>query len=440
MSIFAPKPAVGPSPDYAFPTAADWRLPNGVRVVHLPTASRLLSLTLATPTGHAAPGLAALATRVRVEGAGDLTGREFAAAISRIGASLDTEVTRVGALLRIAVPARQLAAALRLLADTAVRPTLSDEDVHQQRALLVEEIHQSLAYADEAADIVLDRTIFEASDPRHIPVAGTPESVATLTADDVRAHIRSHVTPSSTTLIVVGQCERADLDGALAALAGWEGAATPTDSLPAAQPAGPGVAVDAREGAVQTQIRLGAATFGRDDARWAPLAVAAHVLGGSLNSRLSTVLREEKGYTYGVFADLAPSGTAGRFAISLGVDASVLDDALGDLRALLADALVGITDEECAAGVTELLGRDPMRYQTPNRLASVLEDAVTHGLPLNWINEHRAALARVRAADVKAALGDVVQLASPRVALVGPGEVARAAAARVFPEVSIKEG
>ena len=63
--------------------------------------------------------------------------------------------------------------------------------------------------------------------------------------------------------------------------------------------------------APQTTIRLAGRGITRADDRWPALFVANHAVGGNFSSRLNTVLREEKGLTYGASSALDTSRHAG---------------------------------------------------------------------------------------------------------------------------------
>ena len=65
-----------------------------------------------------------------------------------------------------------------------------------------------------------------------------------------------------------------------------------------------------RPGAVQTQLLIGRTGPDRHDPVWPSLVVGTYCLGGTLTSRLDRVLREEKGYTYGVRASRAGAAVA----------------------------------------------------------------------------------------------------------------------------------
>ena len=53
--------------------------------------------------------------------------------------------------------------------------------------------------------------------------------------------------------------------------------------------------------------------FGIDrlDPRWSAISVASYAMGGAFLSRLNAVLREDKGYTYGVRMNFGPLRTGG---------------------------------------------------------------------------------------------------------------------------------
>jgi predicted Zn-dependent peptidase len=100
------------------------------------------------------------------------------------------------------------------------------------------------------------------------------------------------------------------------------------------------------------------------------------------------VLREEKGYTYGVRAFAQPlrsnAGGTGQamLAISGSVDTASTAPALADtwtiLRTLAAE---GLTDAERDEAVQFLVGIGPLKYETAGSVAATLADQVEQHLP-----------------------------------------------------------
>jgi predicted Zn-dependent peptidase len=209
-----------------------------------------------------------------------------------------------------------------------------------------------------------------------------------------------------------------------------------------------GAVIVDRPGAVQTQLLIGRVGPDRHDRVWPALVLGTYCLGGTLTSRLDRVLREEKGYTYGVRASQqvlwspAPHAAGGAtgasvFAISGSVDTASTGPALADLwtvlRTLAAD---GLTETERDTAVQNLVGVAPLRYERAASVADTLADQVEQHLPDDYQAQLYARLAGTGAAEATAAVvaafpenrlttilvGDAAQIAAP-VRALGIGEV-----------------
>ena len=79
---------------------------------------------------------------------------------------------------------------------------------------------------------------------------------------------------------------------------------------------------------MQAHVRFGSFGIDRLDPRWSAISVASYAMGGAFLSRLNAVLREDKGYTYGVRMNFGPLRTGGSFAVQGSFRTEVLVDAL----------------------------------------------------------------------------------------------------------------
>jgi predicted Zn-dependent peptidase len=222
------------------------------------------------------------------------------------------------------------------------------------------------------------------------PRQGTEETVAGIDSAAVRAFFERHVRPSTSTVVVVGDLTGVDLDALLGdSLGAWTGSQAEPRPVPpvTADDTGRVVIVD-RPGAVQTQLLIGRVGPDRHDRVWPAQVLGTYCLGGTLTSRLDKVLREEKGYTYGVRAfgqvlRSAPDGTgASMLAITGSVDTPNTGPALDDLWTVLRGvAAEGLTDAERDFAVQNLVGVAPLKYETAAAVAGTLADQVEQHLP-----------------------------------------------------------
>ena len=90
-----------------------------------------------------------------------------------------------------------------------------------------------------------------------------------------------------------------------------------------------------RPGAVQADLRYGSFGIDRLDPRWSDITVAGYAMGGAFLSRLNAVLREDKGYTYGVRMNFTPLHSGGSFAVQGSFRTEVVVDALNITRELI---------------------------------------------------------------------------------------------------------
>ncbi|GGX32134.1 peptidase M16 [Streptomyces noursei] len=453
---FHPQPRGGAPKPWAFPAPDRSRLANGLTLLtsHRPGQQVVaVEVNLVAPLETEPEGLDGVATimaRALSEGTDKHTAEEFAAELERCGATLDAHADHPGVRVSLEVPASRLPRALGLLADALRAPAFPESEIERLVGNRLDEIPHELANPARRAAVALSKELFPATSRMSRPRQGTEETVARIDAAAVRAFYDAHVRPATGTAVIVGDFTGVDLDAALAdTLGAWTGstAESPKPSAVVADDAGRVVIVD-RPGAVQTQLLIGRVGADRHDQVWPAQVLGTYCLGGTLTSRLDRVLREEKGYTYGVrsfgqvlrsSAPSSPEGATGAalLAISGSVDTASTGPALQDLWTVLRTlAAEGLTDAERDVAVQNLVGVAPLKYETAAAVAGTLADQVEQQLPDDYQAQLYARLAKTGTVEATAAVvsafpvdrlvtilvGDAAQIAEPVKAL-GIGEV-----------------
>ncbi|MFD9488061.1 M16 family metallopeptidase [Streptomyces sp. NPDC059991] len=448
---FHPQPAAGTARPWAFPAPGRATLPNGLTVLRCDRPGQqvvAVEIFLAAPLDAEPAGLdgvAMIMARAFSEGTDKRSAEEFAADLERCGATLDAHADHPGVRVSLEVPVSRLAKALGLLAEALRAPAFADAEVDRLVRNRLDEIPHELANPARRAAQQLSRELFPATARMSRPRQGTEETVTRIDAGAVRAFYEAYVRPAAATAVIVGDLGATDLDAILAdTLGAWTG--TPAEERPmppvTADDTGRVVIVD-RPGAVQTQLLIGRIGPDRHDRVWPAQVLGTYCLGGTLTSRLDRVLREEKGYTYGVraYGQVLRSGAEGTGAAMLAISGSVdtpntgpaLDDLWTVLRKLAAE---GLTDAERETAVQNLVGVAPLRYETAAAVAGTLADQVEQHLPDDFQAQLYALLADTGTVEATAAVvsafpvdrlvtvlvGDAAQIEEPVKAL-GIGEV-----------------
>jgi predicted Zn-dependent peptidase len=121
--------------------------------------------------------------------------------------------------------------------------------------------------------------------------------------------------------------------------------------------------------------------------------VIAFVLGGSPTARVDALLREEKGYTYGIRTSFRPRVAGGSFVAQGSVRSEVTGEATGLLLGILDGARDGFTDDELRWG-TDYVGRTaPGRYATADAIADESAGLAMEGLPVDFTTQNLRAVA-----------------------------------------------
>lgn len=434
---FHPQPVAGQPKPWDFPKPQRGILSNGLTVLrcHRPGQQVVaVEVQLTAPLEAEPQGLEGVATimaRALAEGTARHDAEEFAAELERCGATLDAYADHAGVRVSLEVPVSRLQPALGLLADALRTPAFADSEVERTVANRLDEIPHELANPGRRAAIALSEALYPVDSRMSRPRQGTAESVAKIDADAVRSFYQAHVRPSTATVVVVGDLAGIDLEAELGRTLGeWQGtSAEPYTFTPiTADDSGRVVIVD-RPGAVQTQLLIGRIGPDRHEAVWPAQLLGIYCLGGTLTSRLDRVLREEKGYTYGVraYSHVLRSSKDGGGAAMLGIAGSVATEvtgaALGDLWQVLQTlAAEGLSDEERDFAVQNLVGVAPLRYETADAVAGTLADQVEQELPDDFQSNLYARLAETGTVEATAAVVNAFPVDRLVTVLVGDAE------------------
>ena len=414
-----PRPDVAPPRPWAFPLPEEHLLGNGVRVlVHDLPGQYVTSLRVVVPTSLSAEptgkeGVASLTARLLDEGTARHTAEEFAELMERHGMVLGAGVSDGGVLVDVDVPLRHLATAAGLLTEALAEPVFPEDEVSRLRRNRLAEIEQERASSAHRAAKELACTLWDPSTRASIPTGGTPETVAGLTRADLVDFHATALGPAGATVVVAGDLTGVDVLEVLESTVGtWSAPAhRPTDPpvAPTPAPDADRVVVVDRPGSVQTEILVARPGPDRSTPHgWAPHPVISFVIGGSPSARVDAVLREEKGYTYGIRSAFRPRVAGGSFVTSGSVRSEVTGEAVEILLGILDGAREGFTDAELRTGVDHVGKTAPGRYATADAVADETAALALERLPLDFTTRTLRDVAALTREDVDTAYRRVV--------------------------------
>ena len=277
--------------------------PNGlVLVAEAMPGVQSAAFTWLVPAGAAFEpgdrgGTASMLAEWITRGAGDRDSRELLTALDNLGVSHGEGAQTVHTGLSAATLGRNLTPALKIYADILLRPLLADDEVEPIRALAAQSL-QSLE-DDPGSKVIYELRRRHFPDPWGRQATGTPEGVAAVTPDELRAFHTAGYRPNGSILAVAGAIDFPSLRDAVGELfGGWKQQPEPHVNLKNTGPSREQLLKETQ----QIQIALAYPTVPITHPDYYTARAATAILGGYASARLFTEVREKRGLCYSVYA------------------------------------------------------------------------------------------------------------------------------------------
>jgi len=406
-------PDVGADPAFTFPTIVRHVLSNGLAVRTVEHHSvPIVTFVLQIEGGSGADrsgqeGLAAMVADMADEGTGSMTAIDVSDALSRLGADYDVDVGADATVFTLTTLTRFAERGASLLSDMTVRPSLHQEDFDRIRQLRLDRLKQLKDSAPATAERAFLRLMYGTHPYGHLAI-GADSALRRLSLEDVRRFHSRAVQPTRATLVIVGALSHQELLGAAKRFVEWEPAGVPSDEVvPAstvAPPSQPGarLALVPREGAAQSELRVGHLSTYRTTPDYPSLLVMNAVLGGQFASRINLKLREEKAFTYGARTGFDWHRGLSPFVLQASVHTAATAESIADSFAEI-EGIRGTrppTSDELALAKASLTRGYPRNFETTQQVARSVAQLALYDLPDSYFADFVPKINAVSAADV----------------------------------------
>jgi predicted Zn-dependent peptidase len=311
-----------------------------------------------TPTLH---GCSHFLEHLLFKGTRERTAMDISVALDAVGGEFNAFTAKEYTCFHARVLDKDLPLAVDVLGDMITSSVITEEDVEAERDVILDEIAM---HDDDPDDVVHNLFAAQAwgDTPLGRPIAGTVESIRSLSRNQIARFYRSHYRPANMVVAVAGNLEHAAVVRQVRTAFGRNGFLSGADL-----PLRPTVTEVARRVIAgesyttrpleQINLVLGMKGLTRSDDRRFVLGVLNTALGGGTSSRLFQEVREQRGLAYSVFSFANHYADAGVVGVSVGCLPAKYDEVLSVVREELRKvAEDGITDEELARGKGQLRG------------------------------------------------------------------------------------
>ncbi len=418
-----------PAKDVTFPPYEIRTLENGLRVVVVSQNEQpAVSLRLLVQAGAAQDpqdraGLAKMVGALADQGVPGRTSSQIAETIDYVGGALGTGAATDLSFVNALVLKTHFDLALDLVSEVARTPTFPQEELDRVRDQALSAMQVNMQDPDHVADVAIDRLVY-GFHPYGLPGNGTPDSIRSITRDDVVRFHETWFAPNNAFLAVVGDVTPdeafAGVERVFGSWARKDVPAADVGTMP--EPTRRLVLID-RPGSVQTEIRAGTIAIPRKHPDYMAVNLASKILGGEGANRLQNVLRSERGLTYGASADMDALKQGGAIVAKTDTQTSTTGEALRitvDEFARLVRDQVG--ERELMGAQAYLAGSFPLGLETADEIALQVLNVLFYDLDVKDLETYPARVSAVTAADIQRVAREFIKPDRLSIVLVGDAQ------------------
>lgn len=399
-------PTPGTPKDFNLAAVRSFTLPNGLEVTMAPYGiTPKVAVRLVVRSGNVdetaeTVWLSDLTRDLMLEGTTTRSAQQLAEEAAKYGGSIAFNVGMNESSIGADVLSEFGPDMVRLVADIARNPKFPETELARLKANRVRQITVAKSQQQQLANERFLAALF----PDH-PYGRLfpPEAqVQGYTVDQLRAFHTANYGARRSHFYVVGRFDAAAMEAAIRQSFGdWPSGSAPTFTAPTPKTARVIHIVD-RPGAVQSTIYLGLPVVDPSHPDYVALRVTDALLGGSFGSRITSNIREDKGYTYSPFSTISTYLKHAYWAEIADVTTNVTGPSLKEIFFEI-DRLQSETPsaEEVEAIQRYLAGIFVLQNSSRNGIINQLQFTELHGLGDTYLRDFVRKIYAVTPADVQ---------------------------------------
>lgn len=417
-------PEGAPAKPFNLPANETYALPNGMKVTLVPYGIiPKATVSIAVDAGSLNErrdriGVTDLTGDLFKEGTATLTSQQLAESAARMGSTLDVSMGSDQSQFGMDVLQEFAPDAVRLLGDVLRHPRFPESEVARLKNDMQRKIALQLSEPQTIAEIRFRKLLY--GDHPYGTILATEDDAKKLTLQDVKEYYEANFGAQRSHIYVAGKFDAAAVKKAIAETFGsWEKGPAKLENVP---PPKPNHVLDLtdRPGAPQSTLVAGLPVAPPASPDAIPLGVTNALLGGSFNSRITANIREQKGYTYSPYSEIARHFHTAYWAQHADVTTQFtgpsLKEIFGEIERLQKEPPSAL---ELKGIQSYLSGIFVIRNSSRQALISQLQFVDFQGLGEDYLKSYVPKVNSVTASDVQSMAGKYIKPGEMTIVVVG---------------------
>lgn len=398
------KPAsLVPVPDF-------WKdkLSNGIKLIGVNSNEiPKVNISISIPYGHRfepkdKSGLSNLLASMLEESTLSHSSEDIEKMLDKLGSSVSVSAGNEEISINISSLKSNLDATLKIADEILFTPKFDAADFELAKKEQLDGIAQMQTSASTIANLIYSKLIYGNNHIMSIPGIGNTETVNSINLDDVK-NCYANLSSDGASIAISGDVTKEEIVNKLAFVSKLK----PNQIVRNKEPEIPAISktkiyfVD-KKNAPQSEIRFGYMAIPYDaTGEFYKNSIMNFAFAGAFNSRVNFLLREVRGFTYGVRGGFSGSKFAGPYTISGGFRANSTDSTLIDIMSELKKySDKGITEEELTFTKNAMAQSDALKYESSFQKLGFIKRILEYSLENNYVKNQGEILKNITKADI----------------------------------------
>jgi zinc protease len=349
-------------------------------------------------------GMANILAQMLTSGTKNKTPEALENAIKQLGASIEVDANKEDIRVSINTLAKNYAQTIDLVKEILLEPRWDENEFSLIKQQTISQIIQQEANPRSVADNTFNELVYGENNVRSKNILGNSHSVETITLGDVKAFYQKNLSPNLTRVHVVGAIDKkAVLDSLSKLKAKWPASKVTFPSLSTpSQPEQAKVYFYDVPVAKQTVVNIGYPALAATEKNFYPATIMNYILGGgSFASQLTQVLREGKGYTYGIFSRFTGTKAPGTFRIFSQVRSNVTLESAELIKDILENYGKNYSQQDLATSKSFLIKSNARAFETANAKLGLLKNISKYNWPKDYVKQREQTVKNITVDEVK---------------------------------------
>ena len=364
-------------------------------------------------------GLASLTNHMMVLGSGGVNEEDLANQFIDLGAQLNSSFDQDKSGFSVRTLTEKRSEAIDLLTLVLHKPNFDKDILEREKKRYIASISQSETMPGPIASKAFNKALY-GEHPYGLSSSGEVQTIRKISKKDLNNFYKNNYFSNELSIVIVGDISRKEAEELGNKISSGFTQSKIASPIPLVKEV-KGQDIRISHPAKQAHLYYGAPIIKRGDPDFLTLYLGNYILGGGgFVSRLTQVIREDRGLAYSVYSYFMPFIEKGPFQIGVQTKKNQVDQAKKLIEKTVAEFIKdGPTSDELKRAKDFMIGGFPLKLDSNKSILDYVSMMAFYKYPLDYLDTFTKKIDKISAEEIKSAFQRRVDMSKFSTVIVG---------------------